>query len=329
MRLASVTLMVALLTGPGLVEAESAAHPPGKIAKIGYLTNDSVAIDLPRRRAFQLGLRDLGYIERQNVIIEHRVGEGDSRKLPSLAAELLDLKVDVLFAFTASAIQAAKDATRDVPIVFVAHTPVELGFVASLARPGNNLTGLSLSAGPEIYGKLVELLGELVPKLTRVAVVWNPVNAANVVQLKQTQSAAETSRVSARAVDVRRPDELEAAFIAMKQERAEAFIVLADPMLLGERRRIADLAVKNGLPSIFGIPEHVDAGGLISYAADRLDVFHRAALHVDKILKGAKPADLPVEQPTKFELIVNVKTAKALGLNIPQSLLLRADKVID
>jgi putative tryptophan/tyrosine transport system substrate-binding protein len=175
----------------------------------------------------------------------------------------------------------------------------------------------------------VELLGEVVPKLTRVAVVWNPGNAANVVQLKETQSAAAASRVTARPVDVRRPDELEAAFVVMKQERAQAFIVLADPMLLGERRRIADLAVNNGLPSIYNIPEHVDAGGLMSYAADRLDVFRRAALHVDKILKGAKPADLPVEQPTKFELMLNVKTAKALGLTIPQSVLLRADRVIE
>ena len=329
MRLARATLMVGLLAASGLVDAESAVQQPRKTAKIGYLTNDSVAIDLPRRRAFQLGLRDLGYIEGQNVIIEHRVGGGDSKKLPLLAAELVALRVDVIFAFTASGIQAAKDATRDVPVVFAAHTPVELGFVSSLARPGNNLTGLSLSAGPEIYGKLVELLGEVVPKLARVAVIWNPVNAANVVQLKQTQSAAEASGVTARPVDVRRPEDLEAAFIAMKQERAQAFIVLADPMLLGERRRIADLAVKNGLPSIFGISEHVDAGGLMSYAADRLDVFRRAALYVDKILKGAKPADLPVEQPTKFELMLNVKTAKALGMTIPQSLLFRADKVIE
>lgn len=330
MHLSVLAVALVVSVSPFAVQAQTAAaQQPTKIAKLGYLTNDSVSIDLPRRNAFKQGLRDLGYVEGQNIIIEYRVAGGDSKKLPELMAELLRLKVDVVFAFTTPGIQAAKNATKEVPIVFAAHTPVELGVVASLARPGGNMTGLTLSAGPEIYGKLLQLLSEVVPKLSRVAVLSNPVNLANAVQLKETQSAAVALRVTLRPVDVKGPDDLDAAFTAIKKERAEALIVLADPMLLGQRRRIADLAVKNALPSIYGIPEHVDAGGLMGYAADRLDIFRRAAVYVDKILKGAKPADLPVEQPTKFDLILNLKTAKALGLTIQPSLLLRAHRVID
>jgi putative ABC transport system substrate-binding protein len=304
------------------------AQQPKKIPKIGYLTNDSVSVDLPRRNAFKQGLRDLGYIEGQNIVIEYRVGEGHSEKLPELMAELLRLKVDVVFAFTTPGVQAAKNATKEIPIVVAAHTPVELGVVASLARPGGNITGLSLSVGPEIYGKYIELLKETVPKLSRVAALSNPVNPANVLQLKETQSAASALGVTLLPFDVKRPDDIDGVFTAIKKQRVGALTVLTDPMLLGQRRRIADLTVKNRLPSIYGIPEHVEAGGLMAYAASRLDIFRRAATYVDRILKGAKPADLPVEQPTKFDLVINLNTAKQIGLTIPQSMLYRADKVI-
>ena len=206
---------------------------------------------------------------------------------------------------------------------------MELGVVTSLARPGGNLTGLALTAGPEIYGKYVELLKDLVPKLRRVAALSNPLNPAMAVQLKETKSAAVALGVTLLSFDVRGPDDLEAVVAAIKKKRAEALVVLADPMLLGQRRRIADLAVKSGLPSISGIPENVEAGGLMAYAANRLDIFRRAATYVDKILKGTKPADLPVEQPTRFDLIINLKTARALGLTIPPSLWVRAERFIE
>jgi putative ABC transport system substrate-binding protein len=304
------------------------AQQRSKIARIGYLTNDSVPIDRPRRNAFNQGLRDLGYIDGQNIIVEYRVGGGDSSKLAELMAELLALKPDVVFAFTAQAIQAAKNSTKELPIVFAAHTPVELGFVASLARPGGNMTGLSLTAGPDIYGKYIELLKLIHPKLSRVAALWNPLNPAHAVQLKETRSAASALGVTLLAFEVRAPADLDSVFAAINNERAEALTVLADPMLLGQRTRIADLAVKNRLPSIYGIPEHVEAGGLVAYAANRLHIFHRAATYVDKILKGAKPAELPVEQPTTFDLLINLKTAEQLGLTIPPDVLLRADRVI-
>ncbi|MGH7894295.1 MAG: ABC transporter substrate-binding protein [Candidatus Binatia bacterium] len=330
MRLSVLAIALVVSLSPFAVEAQpAAAQQPTKIARLGYLTSDSVSIDLARRNAFKQGLRDLGYIEGQNIVIEYRGAGGDSKTLPELMAELLRLKVDVVFAFTTPSIRAAKNATKEVPIVFAAHAPVELGVVASLARPGGNMTGLSLSAGPGIYGKYLELLKELVPKLSRVAALSNPVNPLTAVQLKETQSAAVALGVTLLSFDVKGPDDLEAVFAAIKKERAEALIVLLDAMLLGQGRRIADLSVKSGLPSIYGVPEHAEAGGLMAYAADRLDIFRRAATYVDKILKGAKPADLPVEQPTKFDLVINLKTAKALGLTIPPSLLLRAERVID
>jgi putative ABC transport system substrate-binding protein len=330
MHLGAVTLALVVSISAFAVEAQPvAAQQPTKVARLGYLTNDSVSVDLPRRNALTQGLRDLGYIEGQHIIIEYRVGAGDSKKLPELMAELLRLKVDVVFAFTAHAAQAAKSATKEIPIVFAAYYPVELGIVTSLARPGANVTGLSLSAGPEIHGKHIELLTELVPKLSRVGVLWNPLNPTNAVQLKQAESAAVALGVTLLRFDVKGPDDLDLVFTAIKKERADALIVLGDAMLLGQRRRIADLGVKGGLPSIYGIPEDVEAGGLMAYAANRLDIFRRAATYVDKILKGAKPADLPVEQPTKFDLVINLRTAKAFGLTVPPSLLFRAQRVVD
>ncbi len=330
MRVSILCLALAVSSSLFAIEAlPAAAQQPTKIARLGYLTNDAVSVDLPRRNALKQGLRDLGYIEGQNISIEYRVAGGDSKRLPELMAELLRLKVDVVFAFTTPGIQTAKNATKEVPIVFAAHTPVELGVVTSLARPGGNMTGLSLSAGPDIYGKYMELLDEIVPKLNRVAALGNPLNPANALQLKETRAAAVALGVTLLSFDVKTPDDLDAVFAAIKKERAEALVVLADPILLGQGRRIADLAVKGGLPSIYGIPEHVDAGGLMAYAANRLDIFRRAATYVDKILRGAKPADLPVEQPTKFDLVINLRTAKALGLTVPPSLLLRAERLIE
>lgn len=319
------------MLGAGALAVPLAAftQQPKRIPRVGYLTNDSVAVDRPRREAFKQGLRDLGYMEGKNIVIEYRVGEGRIEKLPELMAELLRLKVDVVFAFTTEGVKAAKDATQEIPIVVAAWSPVELGVVASLARPGGNITGLSLTVGQDIYGKYIELLKETVPNLSRVAVLSNSDNRLNVLQLKETRSAAAKLGVTLLSFEVKEPGDIAGAFTAMKKQRANALTVLADPMLLGQRTRIADLAVSTGLPSIYGVLEHVEAGGLIAYAANRLDIFRRAATYVDKILKGAKPGDLPIEQPTKFELVVNLKTAKVLGLTIPQSILVRADRVIE
>jgi len=257
------------------------------------------------------------------------VGGGDRGRLPQLVAELVQLKVDVVFAFNTASIRAAKNATREIPIVFAAHFPEELGVVASLARPGGNLTGLSLSVGPGIYGKQIELLKEIVPRLGRVAALANPSNPIIALQFRAMQAAASALDVTLLSVDAKGPEDLEAAFTAVRDARAEAVAVLLDEMLLGQRARIAELAVKSRLPSMFGIPEHVEVGGLMAYAVDRLDIFRRAAGYVDRILRGAKPADLPVEQPTKFDLVLNLRTARALGFTIPQSILVRADRVIE
>jgi putative ABC transport system substrate-binding protein len=305
------------------------AQQTKRVFKIGYLTNDTVAVDAPRRNAFRQGLRDLGYVEGQSIVIEYRVGEGRIEKLAAFADELVRLKVDVIFAFTTSGAQAAKNATKEIPIVMGASgDPVALGFVESLAHPGGNITGLVTNAGAEIYGKQLELLKEAVPKAARVAALWNPANLQNPAQLKETRAAAPVLGVALLAFEAKEPNDIDRAFAAMKKERVGALTVLPDPLLLGERARVADLAVKHRLPAIYGIPEHVEAGGLMAYAANRLDIFRRAATYVDKILKGAKPADLPVERPIKFEFIINLKTANQIGLTIPQWTLMKADKVI-
>jgi putative ABC transport system substrate-binding protein len=318
-------LATLLLTTVSLADAQVAK----KVPKIGYLTNDSVAVDMPRRNAFRQGLRDLGYIEGQSIVIEYRVGDGHIEKLVEMAEELVHLKVDVIFAFTTSAAQTVKKATKEIPIIMGASgDPVALGFVESLARPGGNITGMVTNAGAEIYGKQLELLKEAVPKATRVAMLWNPAIPQNPLQLKETRAAAPVLNVTLLSFEAKEPNEIATAFTAMKQDRVDALTVLPDPMLLGQRQKIADLAIKHRLPAMYGIPEHIEAGGLMAYAANRLDVFRRAATYVDKILKGAKPADLPMEQPTKFDFIVNLKAAKQIGLTIPPTVLARADKII-
>jgi putative ABC transport system substrate-binding protein len=281
-----------------------------------------------RHGAFREGLRELGYVEGQNIVIESRWAEGNYDRLPGLAAELVSLKVDVIVTYAPPAIQAAKQATGAIPIVMaVVIEPVATGFVASLARPGGNITGLSLMA-PELVGKQLEILKEVVPKVSRVALLGNPANAGTAPQVRHAQDAAQAFGVRLQTLEVRGPSEIDSAFGAMTRERAGAVIVLVDAMLVDHRTQIADLATKRRLPAVYGITDHAEAGGLMAYGANVNDRFRRAAYYVDRILKGAKPADLPVEQPTKFELIINLKAAKQIGLTIPPNVLARADRVI-
>ena len=305
------------------------AQQPAKVPLLGYLTGDSDSADSPRRKAFRDGLRNLGYNEGQTILIEYRTAAGSVEKLSTFAAEFSSRNVDVVFAFTAGATQAAAKAMPAKPIVSITPDPVLAGFVESLAHPGGNITGLSTLAGTEIYGKYLELLKDVVPNLTRAAVLSNPSFTTSALALKAMEAAAPALGLSLQIVEARKPDELEAAVASAIMERAAGLIVVLDPMFLAQRVRLAELANKARLPTIYGIEEHVEAGGLMAYAASRLEIFRRAAAFVDKILHGAKPSDLPVEQPTKFELVINLKTAKALGLTIPESFLSLADKVIE
>ena len=305
------------------------AQPTAKIARIGYLAIDQAASP-HLREAFLQELRDLGYIEGRNLVIEYRSAEGKSEQLPALAAELVALKVDVIVAPSTVAAQAAKQATRTLPIVSVA-IPVTSGLVTSLARPGGNVTGLSFFS-PELVGKCLEQLKLAVPAVSRVAALWQPGGQGEPTEkemLKAAEVAARALGVRLQFVEARGPENFDRAFSEMTRARAGALTVLPSNMFISERRRLVDLAAKNRLPAVYPWREFVDAGGLMSYGLNVADLFRRAATYVDKILKGAKPADLPVEQPTKFELVINLKTAKTLGLTIPQSLLQRADQVID
>ncbi|HEV2055927.1 MAG TPA: ABC transporter substrate-binding protein [Methylomirabilota bacterium] len=307
------------------------AQQPAKISRIGFLSPSSPS-DPPMQHSlevFRHGLGELGYVEGQNIAIESRWAEGKYDRLPGLAAELVRLKVDVIVTAAVPAIRAAKEATSTIPIVMaVVVDPVATGLVASLARPGGNITGLSNMA-PELVGKQLQMLKEVVPKASRVAVLWNPANPGNAPQLREAEAAARTLGVRLQPVEARDPNDFDGAFAAMIRQQAGALIVLLDVMFTDHRTRIADLAAKSRLPAVYGLSEHAEAGGLMAYSASRAALFRRAATYVDKILKGAKPADLPVERPTKFELVINLKTAKALGLTIPPSLLVRADRVIE
>jgi putative ABC transport system substrate-binding protein len=320
------TLAGGLLAAPLAAEAQQAA----KIARIGYLTLNLAAAPHVRE-AFLQGLRDLGYVEGRNVVIEYRDAEGKVERLPALAAELVALKVDVILAGGTPQALAAKQATRTIPIVFASSPdPVGSGLVTSLARPGGNVTGLSFLA-PELVGKRLEQLKQALPGVSRVAVLWQPGGQGERTEkdmLKEAEVAARALGVRPQFVEARGPADIDRAFSDMTRARAGALTVLSTPMFVSERRRLVDLAAKNRLPTVFSFREYVDAGGLMSYGPNLADLFRRAATYVDKILKGAKPADLPVEQPTKFDLVINLKTAKALGLTIPPSLLGRADEVI-
>ena len=321
------TLAVGLLAAPLAVEAQPAA----KVARIGYLATNLAAGPDPRE-AFRQGLRDLGYVEGRNLVIEDRSADGKLERFPALAAELVALKVDVIVASGTLAALAAKQSTRTLPIVFSpAADPVGSGLVTSLERPGGNVTGLSVVA-PELVGKRLELLREAVPGVTRVAVLWQSGGFGERTEkdmLKGAEVAARALGVRLLFIEGRDPADFDRAFSDMTRARAGALTVLPSNMLNNERRRLVDLAAKNRLPAVYGARESVEAGGLMAYGPNLADLSRRAATYVDKILKGAKPADLPVEQPTKFELVINLKTAKALGLTIPPSLLQRADQVIE
>ena len=319
------TLGISVLGAPLAAEAQQT----GKVYRIGYLSAGSSTSNPRVLESFRQGLRELGWIEGQNIVIEYRWAEGRFDRLPDLAAELVRLKVDVIVGAPTPAVLAAKNATALIPIVGVSLTePVGVGLIASLARPGGNVTGVSYSVGTDIFGKDLELLKEAIPKVRRVAVLSNPDGPVQPLTISNIKEAARSLGLQLQIVEARGPGDFDGAFAAMARERAGALLVVTDPVFIPHRARLVNLAAKNRLPSIFTQRADVEAGGLMSYGPNFADMYRRAATYVDKILKGAKPADLPVEQPTKFELVINLKTAKALGLTIPQSLLARADEVV-
>ena len=318
-----------------LLLAVAAAGPPAdaqqapKTAKIGILSATTPAALAPSVEAFKQGLRELGWVEGKSFVLEVRYGEGKVERLSELARELVALKMDVIVTPADLSIAAIKRETQTIPIVMaLSSDPVGAGFVASLARPGGNITGLS-NISPELSGKRVELLREAVPGLSRLALLWNPEVRGAVLDYKEAASAARSLRVEVQSVEVSRAEDLDRAFSTITSWRAQALMLPGiNPVGFANRAQIVSFAQRNRLPSMFPTKEYVDSGGLMSYGPSLVDLFRRAAGYVDKILKGAKPADLPVQQPTKFELVINLKTAKALGLTIPQSLLGRADEVI-
>jgi putative ABC transport system substrate-binding protein len=281
------------------------------------------------RSAFVDALRELGWLEGKNIVLEDRHAENRLDRLPELAAELVRLNVDVILAAGTLAPLAAKQATTTIPIVLAnAGDPVGSGLVASLAKPGGNITGLSLMA-PELGGKRLEILKEVLPNISRVAVLWNAANPYSALVLRETQAAAKKLSIHLEPLEVRSPDDFDTAFSSSVAQRVEAIIAVEDPLTFGHRKLIAEFSTKNRVPGIYGLREFVDSGGFLAYGANVAELYRRAAGYVDKILKGAKPADLPVEQPTKFELVINLKTAKALGITVPLTLLARADEVIE
>jgi putative ABC transport system substrate-binding protein len=314
-----------LLAAPAVASAQQA----GKAVQIGLLSlaaSDSASVT--RWKAFRDRLRELGYVEGQNVTFESRWGDGQVGRLRGLATELIDAKADILVTAGTEAALAAKQAGISSPIVMATGgDPVELGLAAGLARPGGNVTGVISLIAP-LTTKRLELLKQLIPRASRIAILRDPDNRSSASSLRAAESAAKSLGVVVQGFSVRDPRELDAAFAAMKRNRADALIFAENTIFIADRRRIAELAIMHRLPMMAAAKEYAEAGALLSYGTDYLDLFRRAATYVDKILKGAKPADLPIEQPTKFELVINFKTAKALGLTIPQSLLLRADEVI-
>jgi putative ABC transport system substrate-binding protein len=322
-----LTSLAGALAAPRVAEAQTA----GKVTRIGILGN------VPRTEpqgaelwgAFIEGLRELGYVEGQNLTIEQRSSEGRYERLPALARELVRLKVDVIVVPAGTNARAAQQVTRTIPIVAASLAdPVGSGLVASFARPGGNVTGLSF-AGPELAGKQIELLKDMLPGASLVVILANPTNLFNSAWLREANAATRSLRLKVQSVEARTADELHSAFAALTSQHASALLVLPDSMFLLHRTRIAALAAKRRVPAMYGLKEHVDAGGLVFYGASLRDSFRRAATYVDKIIKGASPGDLPIEQPSKFELVINLKTAKALGLTIPPGLLARADQVIE
>ena len=306
------------------------AQPEPKIARIGLLTPGTPGATAHLVVAFRQGLREFGHVEGKTFVLEARYGEAKPERLPELARELVRLRPDVIVATTDAAIAAVRRETRTIPIVMAfSSDPVGTGFVASLARPGGHVTGLS-NISAELSGKRLELLREVVPGLSRVAFLWNPDVRGNLLDYKETEAAARSLRLELQSVEVSRAEDLDRSFSAVTSQRAQALILAAaNVVAFAKRAEFASFTQRNRLPSMYAAKEYVDAGGLMSYGPSLPAMFRRAAAYVDKILKGAKPGDLPVEQPTKFELVINLKTAKALGLTLPRSLLERADQVIE
>jgi ABC-type uncharacterized transport system substrate-binding protein len=320
-----VTLTFALLVTP----LNAAAPLAAKVYRIGVLAPaEAASPTAPDIAAFRHGLRERGWVEGQNLAIEYRFAEGRFERIPALAAELVRLNVDVIVTEGSEGVQAAQHATQTIPIVMrnVAD-PVQRGFIASLARPGGNITGLSNASG-DMQGKRLELLKETVPTLTRVAILWNPPQPAHAPVLKALEGMAQAVGVQLHPVPVHSPHDFEEAFSAMRAGQAEALIIFGSALHTAHLRRLADLALQSRLPAMAGAREFADSGGFMAYGPSERDMLGRVAYYVDRILKGAKPADLPVEQPTKFELVINFKTAQALGLTIPPTLLFQADEVI-
>ena len=325
MHLGTLALALVLLAAPLAAEGQ----PAGRLPRIGFLGNSTAPLEANLVGPFREGLRDLGYVEGRNILIEYRWAEGKYERFPALIAELIALKVDLIVTAGTPASLAVKKATTSVPLVMVAvGDPVATGLVASLGRPGGNITGLT-SIAAEMEGKRLELLREVVPKISHIAVLWNAASPVQVIQERETRAAAQVLGMKMLSLGVRTREEIEDAFAAIVRERPGALLVLADRLFLHHRTRIMDFAAQHRLPGVHAYRELVEVGGLMSFGPSYAGMHRRAAYFADRILRGAKPADLPVERPATFELVVNLKAAKALGLTIPQSVLLRADKVIE
>jgi putative ABC transport system substrate-binding protein len=323
-RIVWLILISSVLGGAAIAEAQQ----PTTVSRIGFLSAVPLSSMSARVEALRQGLRELGYVEGQNIVIEYRFAEGQPDQVSQNAAELVRLKADAIVTAGATDTRAAKKATSTIPIVMAFDSdPVGSGFVASLARPGGNITGLS-SLTPEITGKQLELLKDIIPRLSRVAVLWTSIEPGNTQALKETEGAARALGLRLQYIEVRSSDDMESAFKAATRERSQALVVLRNPVFGPYRTQLMALVARSRLPVMFPRRDYVESGGLMSYGTSDTDLFRRAAIYVDKILKGAKPADLPVEQPTKFELVINLKTAKEIGLTIPPNVLARADRVI-
>jgi putative ABC transport system substrate-binding protein len=321
---------IALLGGAAAWPLAARAQQ-AKVARVGFLGTSSPSLERHLTDVFRQKLRELGWVEDDNITIEYRWAEGRNDRLSELAGELVRLKSDVIVTTGTLGTLAARQATSTIPIVFAsAGNPVSAGLVASFARPGGNVTGFTIFPGPELEGKRLQVLKEMVPGLSRVAVLWNPANPAVVEFFQQTQTAATALSMTLQpVVEVRKIDDFKDAFSTIASAKPDAMMVLPDRFLLAHRMQIVNFAANRPLPGMYPYRAYVEAGGLLSYSSDDKDQFRRTAIYVDKILKGEKPADLPVQEPTKFELVINLKTAKALGLNVPDTLLVRADEVIE
>ena len=320
--------MIAIIPIWLLATVAAHAQQPTKIPRIGFLGTTSPSSISTRVEGFRQGLRENGYVEGQNITIEYRWAEGKLDRLPNLAADLVSHKVDIIVTHGEAAIRALKQATKTIPIVVgVTGDLVVTGHAASLARPGGNITGF-VDTSPDLSGKRMELLKEILPKVSRIAVLWNAANPVKVLDFKETEAVAQALGLKLQSLEVRASEDFEKHFKIVTTQRPGALVVLQDALTTANTRSTVDFAAKSRLPVMYGSSEVVDVGGLMSYAANLPDLFRRTAVYVDKILKGAKPADLPVEQPTKFEFVINLKTAKQIGLTIPPNVLARADKVI-